>query len=67
MTNTKVLLPCEVDIDKCIALNSSFNGARLDLDKLSRLQESCVAINGDVLATVNFAQDANGLRIVRPT
>lgn len=67
MTNTKVLLPCEVDIDKCIALNSSFNGARLDLDKLSRLQESCVAINGDVLATVNFAQDANGLRIVKGT
>lgn len=67
MTNTKVLLPSEVDIDKCIALNSSFTDARLDLEKLPRLVESCVEIKGDICANVNFAQDANGLRIVKGT
>lgn len=67
MANTNVLLPYEVDIDKCIALNSSFTGARLDLDKLSRLKESCVAIESEVCASVNFAHDANGLRIVNGT
>ena len=67
VTNAKVLLPCEVDIAKCIALKSSFNGARLDVEKLSRLQESCVQIKDEVLATVSFEQDANGLRIVKGT
>lgn len=67
MTNAKVLLPCEVDIDKCIALKSTFDGARLDLDKLPRLKESCVQIKCDVCAHVSFEQDANGLRIVKGT
>lgn len=67
MDNAKVLLPREVDIDKCIALNASFVSARLDLEKLGRLAESVVRIEGDVLATVNFERDLNSMRLVKGT
>lgn len=65
MENTRVLLPVEVDIDKCISLNSAWKGARLDSERLTRLKESCVSIEGDVTATVTFETDANGMRMIK--
>lgn len=67
MENAKVLLPREVDLDKCISLNTTFNNARLDLSALDRLAESCQGIEGDVIAQVSFETDLNGLRIVKGT
>lgn len=60
----RVLLPVEVDIDKCINIGSRFDDARLDLDKLPRFQESCLKVEGDVVANVSFEIDLNGFRTI---
>lgn len=60
-----VLLPQEVDLDKCISLKTEYLDARLDLSKLPRLVESVIRIEGEVLADVRFETDLNGLRMVK--
>ena len=64
MPTTNVLLPHDIDLDKCIALNSSYTQARVDLAELPRLQESCVRIEGEVLADISFENDLNSMRLI---
>lgn len=62
---SSVLLPQEVDLDKCISLKTEYKDARLDLSKLPRLVESVIRVEGEVLADVRFETDLNGLRMVK--
>ena len=64
MPTTNVLLPHDIDLDKCIALNSSYTQARVVLAELPRLQESCVRIEGEVLADISFENDLNSMRLI---
>lgn len=61
----RVLLPTEVDIDKCISLDAHFQDARLDLNKLTRFTSSCNRVEGDVVADVSFEIDLNGFRTIK--
>lgn len=65
MESTNVVLPNEVDLDKCIALNTHFKGARLELSQLERFSSACDKVQGDVLCCVSFENDINGLRVVK--
>lgn len=67
MESTNVVLPNEVDLDKCISLNTVFAGARLDQAQLERLISACDKVQGDILSQVSFETDMNGLRIVKGT
>lgn len=64
MPTANVLLPHDIDLDKCISLNSSYAQARVDIAQLPRLVESCVQVNGDVLADISFESDLNSMRLI---
>ena len=64
MSENRVQLPREVDIDKCIALGAVFTRARIDIDELPRFKESCVKVVSDVLCDVRFESDLNDMRVV---
>lgn len=64
MPVANVLLPHDIDLDKCIALNSSFAQARVDLAALPRLSQSCERVEGEVLADISFESDLNSMRII---
>lgn len=65
MENTRITLPREVDLDKCITLGTNFKDALLDLNQLPRLQEACEKINGGVVANVSFTTDLNSMRMIQ--
>ncbi len=65
MPTASVLLPQEIDLDKSIALNSVYKQARLDAALLPRLAQSCVRLEGDVLADVSFENDLNSMRLIK--
>lgn len=65
MENTRVTLPREVDLDKCISLGTKFKDALLDLNQLSRLKAACVKINGGVVVNVSFTTDLNSMRMIQ--
>ena len=65
MDNAKVLLPREIDLDKCISANARYEGARLDPEAIVRLTESVVRVEGEVVATVTFERDLNSMRLVK--
>lgn len=65
LENTRITLPREVDLDKCISLGTNFKEALLDLNQLSRLKEACVKINGGVAANVSFTTDLNSMRLIQ--
>lgn len=64
MPNVNVLLPQEIDLDKSIALNSTYNQARVDIKDLPRLLDSCERVAGDVLVDLSFEEDLNGMRLI---
>lgn len=64
MPNVNVLLPREIDLDKSIALNSTYNQARVDVKDLPRLLESCERVEGDVLVDLSFESDLNSMRLL---
>ncbi len=63
--DTKVLLPREIDLDKCITANARYESARLELEAIPRLVESVVRLEGPVVATVSFERDLNSMRLVK--
>ena len=65
MEENKILLPREVDLDKCIALNSAFINARVDLAQLPRFAETCEHVVGDVIANITFEKDLNSMRLIK--
>lgn len=65
LDNTRITLPREVDLDKCISLGTTFKNALLDLKQLSRLADACVTIQGDVVANLSFTTDLNSMRMIQ--
>lgn len=65
--NTRITLPREVDLDKCISLGTNFKDALLELNQLPRLAEACVKIQGHVLANLSFTTDLNSMRMIQGT
>lgn len=65
LEKARITLPREVDLDKSISLGTNFKDAELDLNQLSRLQESCVRIQGNVIANVSFTTDLNSMRMIQ--
>lgn len=67
MDNANVLLPREIDLDKCITANARYDSARIELDAIPRLLKSVVRVEGPVVATITFDRDLNSMRLVKGT